>query len=490
MASASRVLDGALFDRLEHPLMAGTWSRLANLPPFAASTMLLLSDGTVMCQASNSVNWSRLRPDASGDYSSGTWSALAAMRNARLYYASAVLADGRVFVAGGEYNGGTTEVELNAAEIYDPLANTWADLPVPSGWTAIDDAPSCVLPDGRLLLGSIGTTATALFDPTTNAWTAGPSKDDVSSEETWTLLPDQTVLTAECTNHPRAEKYVVALNQWVSAGSTPSDLVEASSIEIGPALLLPDGRVFALGATGATSLYTMPASPGQPGTWASGPVFPLQAGQQLIAKDAPACLLPNGRVLCTASPAAGCAASFEGYCPPTFFFEFDPATALLNPITPPENSGEPAYQGRMLLLPTGQVLFVNESTDVWIYTPDGAPQDSWRPRITSCPGHLTAAQQFMLQGCQLNGLSHALSYGDDAQMATNYPIVRIRNLASNHVVYCRTSGHSTMGVATGGTVHSTNVAVPAAIEAGPSELVVVANGIASSAFPAIVGPAP
>jgi hypothetical protein len=64
-------------------------------------------------------------------------------------------------------------------------------------------------------------------------------------------------------------------------------------------------------------------------------------------------------------------------------------------------------------------------------------------------------------------------------MATNYPLVRIVNAASHKVVYCRTFNHSSMGVATGATPQSTEVAVPGTIETGPSDLFVVANGIAS-----------
>jgi hypothetical protein len=56
-------------------------------------------------------------------------------------------------------------------------------------------------------------------------------------------------------------------------------------------------------------------------------------------------------------------------------------------------------------------------------------------------------------------------------------------------MYCRTFGHSTMGVAIGSAVHSTNVVVPISIEFGLSELVVVSNGIASAAFPVTVAPA-
>ena len=108
--------------------MAGKWEPLLNQPKFAASTMLLLTDGTVMCQESGGKNWWRLTPDKFGSYVNGTWSPLAPMKNTRLYYASAVLSDGRVFVAGGEYSdaGGDT----NTAEIFDPLVNKWTSIAV------------------------------------------------------------------------------------------------------------------------------------------------------------------------------------------------------------------------------------------------------------------------------------------------------------------------------------------------------------------------
>ena len=89
--------------------MPGTWKGLVHQPPFDASTMLLLTDGSVMCQASGGVAWWRLQPDDAGDYANGTWTALAPMTHTRLYYASAVLADGRVFVIGGEYSDAGSE---------------------------------------------------------------------------------------------------------------------------------------------------------------------------------------------------------------------------------------------------------------------------------------------------------------------------------------------------------------------------------------------
>jgi len=65
------------------------------------------------------------------------------------------------------------------------------------------------------------------------------------------------------------------------------------------------------------------------------------------------------------------------------------------------------------------------------------------------------------------------------ETATNYPLVRITNQATGQVFYARTHDHSTMAVATGNAIVSTNFDVPAEMETGASALEVVANGIPS-----------
>jgi len=87
---------------------------------------------------------------------------------------------------------------------------------------------------------------------------------------------------------------------------------------------------------------------------------------------------------------------------------------------------------------------------------------------------------YSISGTQFNGLSQGATYGDDAQEATNYPLVRIKNHASGHVQYARTHDHSTMGVATGAAAVSTKFDAPSTLESGPADLVVVANGIPSN----------
>jgi hypothetical protein len=474
--------------------MAGTWQNLTNAPTFNAGTMLLLTDGSVLCHdepnnstVSGSKHWWKLTPDSTGSYRNGTWSQLADGPNSPLYFACSVLRDGRVFIAGGEYNGTSAQVELLAAEIYDPVANPpsgkWTSIGTPAGWTQIGDAPSVVLSDGRVLLGDINGNRTAIYDPVANTWTAGPTKDDTRcTEETWVMLPDQTVLALECDRQPRTEKYVMAANAWVTAGNTPVKLIDTASDEVGSALALPDGRAFCIGATNHTALYTPPPIANQPGTWATGPDFPVVVqGRVTGAKDAPACLLPNGRVLCVVAPydpkAAQTTSVAWGY--PLYIYEYDPVANTLTQAPSPSNGSGNPFSSRLMLLPNGEVLHTNGSTSVAIYTPDGTPDPAWKPTITSVPTALHPGQSYVLHGRQINGLSQAVIYGDEGAMATNYPIVRLTNTVTGAVIYCRTHDHSTMGIQTGAAVHTTNFTVPAGAPLGSYCLRVIANGIAS-----------
>src|SRR5437588_1164790 len=135
----------------------------------------------------------------------------------------------------------------------------------------------------------------------------------------------------------------------------------------------------------------------------------------------------------------------------------------------------------MLVLPTGQILYTSQSQYPSIYTPAGTYQSAWQPTITSVASTVGAGSiNNVIQGAQFNGLSQGAMFGDDAQMATNYPLVRVTNNSTGHVSYWKTHNHSTMGVATGSQLVSTEFDVPANVESGLTTLVVVANGIPSN----------
>jgi hypothetical protein len=137
----------------------------------------------------------------------------------------------------------------------------------------------------------------------------------------------------------------------------------------------------------------------------------------------------------------------------------------------------------MILLPTGEVLLTTEGAlALQTYSNGGQPQDAWRPVIASAPSQITPGTTYDISGTLFNGFSEGAFYGDDAQSATNYPLVRITNVATGHVRYARTHDHSRMGIEslTSTQVVSTQFVAPVGLEAGPSTLVVVANGIASA----------
>ncbi len=452
--------------------MAGTWTTLSNAPPAAVATCLLLTDGSVLAQGVSTNRWYRLTPDISGSYGAGSWATMASSVHAPLYYASGVLRDGRLIVVGGEYDAGAM-VWLLGAEIYNPVANSWATLPVPAGWVRIGDAPGCVLPDGRFFVGQVGTRNTAIYDPATNSWTAAANKINSVGEESWSLLPDGSIHAVDCSNPPNAEKYLIASNQWVNAGATPQVLVDSIS-EIGASVLLPDGRLFVIGATGLTALYTPPPIANQLGSWVQGPTIPqVNPGQPLGAVDAPAVVLPNGNVLFSAGPVTT-PASFNA---PTFFFEYDPAANTISAVPAAATAAEVPYWGRMLMLPTGQALYTAGGAVVSLYTPSGAPDPVWRPTITDCPTSVRRGRTYRLSGRQINGLTQCAYYGNDATQATNYPIVRLES--GGNVYYCRTSGFSTMGLQTGTIIHHCDFKVPASVPLGNYCLRVIANGIRS-----------
>ena len=464
--------------------MSGTWSAAARPAPLNVGTVLLLTDGSVMAQDDFTADWWRLTPDAAGDYANGSWFQLASAKHRRLHFASAVLADGRVFVGGGKYSAdANTPSDLLACEIYDPETNMWADLPPPPGWSKMGDAPCCVLPNGTVLVGNIEDGQCAIFDPKQTAWRPTGTKFYASAAgETWTLLPDGSVLTADCKASPRSERYFEGA--WHEDDSVPG-LVETVSGEIGPAVLLPDGKVFAIGATGNTGIFSPPPAIAQRGSWAAGPPILPQTvgGKTMAAKDAPACLLPNGKVLFVAGAVSG---AIDDYGDDGVLFEYD-GTAITALPSPAGTVPVSPLRCRLLILPTGQAMLTTSSRIVRFYMPDGPPLATCVPAITQAPVPVSAGGTYVLRGRLLNGVSQACSFGDDASNATNYPLVRLWSRSVPPCpTYCRTYGHSTMGVATGNKEQSTNFRVPAGMAEGFYDLELVVNGVPSAKQEVIV----
>lgn len=449
-----------------------TWTPVAKLAPSASGgVMLLLTDGSVMCKSSSGGGdgvgnvWNKLTPDRNGSYVNGVWAALAPMADTRLYFSSQVLKDGRVFVAGGEYGTGASK-----GETYNPLTNTWTAAPAPGA--AISDSNSQLLPDGRVLVSSSDAnwTRTIIFNAATNAWAAGGNARGNQDESAWLKLPDGSILTVDIASR-NSERYIPSLNQWVADAQVPVDLYDVFGDETGPSFLLPDGRGFFIGSTSNTAYYR-PSGGNLPGNWAAGPVIPGGHG----APDAAGAMMVNGKILCALSPTPTAANHFP---PPPTFYEFDYTTNTFTPINAPGGGASlnmSCYLTNMLALPDGNVLYSQQgSTQYYVYSPGGVPLAAGKPTITGIKAN--ADGSFHLTGTLLNGISQGASYGDDWQMPTNYPIVRLTSGAN--VYYARTYNWSDTGVMTGATQVTTEFTLPAGIPDGTYQVSAIANGIAS-----------
>jgi hypothetical protein len=488
---------------------ASPWTPLENPPPFGTpGTMLLESDGSVLVHnepdnntTGGTTDWWKLTPDSNGSYIDGTWSQIASMPAgySPLYFASAVLPDGRMIVEGGEYIG-ENAVWSNEGAIYNPVTNRWSSVAPPPGWTSIGDAASEVLANGTFMLQHPCNTCATDPNPTVDdallnarnlTWTVipGVGKDDPNDEEGWTLEPSGQVLTLDTWVPGATQLFDPRAQSWSFSGNTAADggVVDPFPVvEIGPQVEMPGGNTFVVGAgtssqeaptpctTDAqtqTALFNFQA--GTAGTWTAGPEIPAIDNEEYDSTDGPGSVLPDGNVLFDASACV--------YNTPTHFFLYNANSNTISQIPDVPNApNDSSFYTRMLALPNGQVLFNDGSGQMEVYTAGGTPQGSWRPSITSLSSTtLASGGTYSLSGRQLAGLDQGAAYGDDAQDNTNFPLVRITSNATGVVTYARTFNWTSVSVAPG-TSSSTSFTLPPGTPAGRSTLVVVANGIASA----------
>ncbi len=457
----------------------GSWTALTNTAPNANSgVMLLLTDGTVICKTSTGgsagygTTWNRLTP-VNGSYLNGTWTTIAPMARERLYFSSQVLPDGRVYVCGGEYGAGGSY-----GEVYNPATNTWIGA---GGGTAfpnvVSDANSEILPNGDVLQACVDETGSALnyfWNPATNTYTAAPSCLRIDNEAVWVKLPDSSILFMD-NYSTTSERYIPQTNTWINDATAPANVFDPYGSESGSGFLLPDGRVFFIGSTPVTLYYT-PSGSTAPGTWALGPAIPGSYG----ASDAAAAMMPNGNILTALSPTPTAANHFPS---PTKYYEFSYLTNSFTQVGAPgggTTTANACYISNMLVLPDGAVLFANQGDNQYYeYVPGTGPLPAGQPTI----GTVTRlnCDTFRVTGTLFNGIGEGAAYGDDWQMSTNYPIVRLSN--GTNTYYATTYNWNRIGAVMTGALPDTAIfKLPAAMPAGVYSVSVVANGNPSAPY--------
>ncbi len=456
-------------------------------PDSSGCLMLLLSDGTVLCKTINGRDrignmWNKLSPDVNGSYLNGSWSRACSMQDSRLYFSSQTLKNGKVYLAGGEYGTGKS-----LGEIYDPVSNTWTQLPATGN--ILSDACSAILEDGKILQASLSVfNKTLIFNPITSTYSNGPNTLGGHNESTWLKLADKSILFVNI-NSMSSERYIPALNQWTVDANVPSNLYDPYGSETGPGFMLPDGRLFFMGSLGNTAYYT-PSGNNSPGTWAAGPNMPTGMGMP----DAPGAMMNDGKIIFSCGPKPVSTASI--FIAPTYFYEFDYLNNSFTALTAPGGGvtlADTAFNTTMLNLPDGNIMLSKWGLkNYYVHKPNGLPLAAGKPTINSV-AQAGCSNTFALTGLLFNGICEGSSYGDDWQMNTNFPIVKLSS--GSNVYYARTYNWNSTGLRRGLLPDTTLFTLPPNLPNGTYSLSVSANGNSSnpitftfSPFPALTSP--
>jgi hypothetical protein len=437
---------------------------MANSPPVGLNNCLLMSDGTVLGM-NGAGQCARLTPDIHGSYINGTWTSLTTMNSSRLFFSSDMLTNGNVFVAGGEYG----DANHYDAELYDSLANTWTIVPGSQAPNFnYSDSPSELLPDGNVLESDSQSTY-YFYIVASNMMTYGGTCGDMN-EVCWVKMANDCIFAVD--NYGNGvEHFVPSDAEWVvDATSTPSGFQDGDDTDY----LLPNGQVFHVGSTANTAFYTPGATVTSAGTLVNGPNLPIVGTNQLTGGESPGAVLVTGNILLDLAPGGGGAAGGS----PDYFYEYNYLSNTFTQVGAPGGGStynSTPFANSMLVLPDGSVLFVGgqNSGSLYIYTPEGTPLAAGRPVINSITENLDGS--YHLTGTGLNGISEGAMYGDDEQMACNYPLVRMTNNSSGNVYYARTHNWSSTTVQNTNLV-TTEFSLPPNLPADTYSLVVTAVG--------------
>ncbi len=404
-----------------------------------------------------------------------------------------------------------------ATYIYDSASNTWAasaskiyiDKSDGEGWVKLGDGSILTYDVFQSISGNTGYAERDVFTPGSPgsfAWssiTPGAGSTGLLPLLSSTALAqqlgpmirlqDDRILAIGANGHTAI--YTPSTGAWVQ-GPDITNKGGHFAAEGGPAAILPNGDVLfaadaGLGATvtatvvtGSTTVTVSSTVGLQIGWTISGTNFP--AGSVIVGLTSNQVIMNSNAT----TSGTGIPLTFSGgvSSPPTRLFVFSAATNTIAPVSTPITdttlSSVGASQTRMLVLPNEQVLFTDSSTQLWIYTPDGAPSTALLPAVTQVVPANGGA--YLLTGTQLNGQSAGASQGDGVEMDENYPVISLRS-GSGAIYWARTSNWSYAGVGGGTTPQTVSFTLDPTVPIGPYALVVSGAGLSSNAFALTTG---
>jgi hypothetical protein len=335
------------------------WTPLVNRPSVnSIQLMILMTDGSVMVHTFDDIQtWVKLTPDAKGSYINGTWVTLGKMITPRLYFASQVLQNGKLWVMGGEYTGPFQDANWGPqAEIYDPLRNSWSEVagyPPQTGCGHVPVTSSVTLTAGSAAINGIYSTYRIL-----PGWTVtGPG---IPAQATVVQVDSPTRVTMSAkatTSGPAVVKFVGVPASCF--GDDPSILVPGRKILVGN-LLGPQTYLYSIAENAFTPTGTK--------------VYNDSSDEEGWA------VLPSGQVLNydlfqSIATNTGYA---EKYTPSTgVWTSISPADGTARGTLPVLSDPQVGFElGPILRLLDGRVLVIGANQHTALYTPSS---NTWAP---------------------------------------------------------------------------------------------------------------
>jgi N-acetylneuraminic acid mutarotase len=406
---------GAMSEAELYDYAAGSWTQAGttNVPAGSMNTTTLLPNGQALVVGDNTA--------AVFDPLSASWTAAGSLATSfSIFHTATLLPTGTVLVTGGYGN--------TITELYHPLAGTWTVTSPMNIGRYLGMVVS--LPNGKALaFGGIDTnnnypTSTEIYDPVAGQWTlTGPlSPGRVYAPAV--LLPGGKVLVSGgyTSNGPTSacSLYDPVAGTWSSTGSTVAARYEHTLT------LLPNGSVLAAG--GATGFASTNAELYNPASQTWTLIGPMLASHSSHS----ATLLQNGKVLLTEGNSGG---TCELY---------DPATGRWLPT-----ASQSVYRtfATAALLPNGHVLVTGgdngEFESAEYYDIGLGFSGSSQPLLASA-SFMPAPNSNVLTvtGSNFRGVSEA-ARGDNQSSPADYPLVQLRNLASEQSIFLPATNWST-----------------------------------------------